>query len=333
MVAADNKQLEDKIAQYERILSGCPRCKAALASEGVELPVTPSVAPLAASSSQQIAPKVSSTASALTSAKPPSSKSRKGQSTRSSNQATTSKSRSGPSTRSRDAVGPSSGSSKQTVVEAGPILPEASSTQQTHTTHSLHLRPTTLNPSASGKDTSPTDTNRLRSIETSRLGPDSNAVRPRIDQHRPPEWISPADKMLSEVPLGWVWHERILGVDKSLLAAVAIETTTVPDEIISAGDTQDKDHLLSLVRDFAHRHSVQRTNFQHFLLVCLCRVLSFETIPQRLIVETLKICISDTSEKNIVRFLRGAQWANEIMDKLFFAGWRYRAIDLLAMCM
>ena len=118
-----------------------------------------------------------------------------------------------------------------------------------------------------------------------------------------------------------------------MLAAVAIDTAADSANTVEAvDDTQDKDHLLRLVRDFAHRHSDKRVDFQHFLLVCLCRVLAAQMVPQSSIVETLQICISDSMERNIDRYLKGAKWVNELMDRLFFAGWRYRAVDLLLLC-
>ena len=146
--------------------------------------------------------------------------------------------------------------------------------------------------------------------------------------------MATADKMLGEIPLGWIWLARLVGLGNSMLAAVAIDTTAVLDDLTGAEDErQNKDHLLRLVQGFAHRHSEQRVNFQHFLLVCLCNVLSAQGIPRRAIVEALQICISDTSERNIGKYLKGAKWANELMNKLFFTDWGYRAIDLLLLCM
>lgn len=140
--------------------------------------------------------------------------------------------------------------------------------------------------------------------------------------------------MLGEVPLGWAWNGKLSKVDKSMLAAVAMDASTVPDGMISAVDeVENKDHLLRLVRGFAHRHSGNRVNFQHFLLVCLCNVLSVQSISQDSIVEALQICIRDTTEQNINKYLKGAKWVNKIMDRLFFTGWRYRAVDLMVICM
>ena len=346
--AAHTKQLEDKLARYERIMSDCSRCKAALAIEGGDNAT--SLSPPQAGSSRPIAPKSTFTVSKR-STRAPIPTTRQDQSTRSSKQApstsqskpssgsqakpssssqpkTSSTSRSepqlsnteivgptstrGPSSRSgRRASGPptntagrpSSRLSKQMTADAVTSLPGSSSTQLTFTSTALDFRPTCIKP------------------------------KPQVHPHKAPGWLFPADKMLGEIPTGWVWRVKIVQVDRSLLAAVATDTITMPGDAFRAvDDTQDKDRLLKLVRGFAHRHSVQRTNFQHFLLVCLCRVLSAQGFPRSSIVETLQICISDTSEGNIDRYLKGAKWANKLLNRLFFTGWGYRAIDLMVIC-
>lgn len=346
--AAHTKQLEDKLARYERIMSDCSRCKAALAMEGGDNAA--SLSSTTAGSSRPIAPKLSSKVSTR-SAKLPISTTRQDQSTRSSKQASSTSqpklsSRSqaktssssqpkasstsqprhlssstdvigsttshGPSSRSGGlASGPptntasrqSSSLSKQTTAGAMTSLPGSSSTQLTFTSPDLGLRPTSIKP------------------------------KPQLHPHEAPVWLGAADKMLGEIPTGWVWHTKIVHVDRSLLAAVATDTIAVPDDAFDVVyDTQNKDRLLKLVQGFAHRHSVQRINFQHFLLVCFCRVLSAQEFPRSSIVKTLQICVSDTSEGNLDRYLKGAKWANKLLDKLFFTDWGYRAIDLMVIC-
>ena len=353
MAAARIKQLEDKIARYERVLSSCSRCKASLTSEEVEDATSPVVSPTQGGSSEQGGPKVPSTASAPSS-KDPLTTGRQVQPIRSSkrNKPTSrstlpqrnadavdspgsasrlAKTATGPS---RDMERSSSRLSKRTTV--GPVSSSSSSSamQQTSTAHSLHLRPTSLRPSSSRIDTLSADTNQpsttTPSLPKSRIG----AGRPRNDPNKPGDWFISANIMLREVPLGWVWHAKIVQVDRSLLAAVATDTNAISDDTTgTVDDTQNKDRLVKLVRGFAHRHSVQRINFQQFLLVCLCKVLSAQKVPQSSIVEALKICISDTSEKNIDKYLKGAEWANTLMDRLFFTEWGYRAVDLLVLCM
>ena len=303
MAAARNKQLEDKLAQYERIMNGCSRCKAASGLEGSEDSTSVAVAPPPADPSQQNALGASSTASALSSKKPLSSN-RQGPTTRSSNKA--------PST---SKVKPSSSFHPQT----------SSTSQPKHT--SLRPSPNTVNASLADTDW----VNQSRPI-LSRS--DSDAGRPRDDIRKEASWVASADKMLDEVPFGWEWLARLVRLGNSMLAAVAIDTTAVLNDVSGAeDDTRNKDHLLRLVQGFAHRHSEQRVNFQHFLLVCLCIVLSAQGIPRDSIVEALKMCVGDNSEGNIVKYLEGAKWANELMNSLFFTDWGYRAIDLLLLCM
>ena len=348
MAAARTKQLENKIARYERIMNECPQCKTALALDDIEGARTPAIAPPSDALSRQDTPEASSTASTFPSEKP-TPVTRQGLSTRLSKQATPT-----PQTMSSppviDVVSPSSSQpassdrsreispdqSKNTArVSTGNSKPAGVEAIPSSSIHSINLRPTTLRPSTNPiyKDALPTKAKR-QSTKGPKLGNSgSNKGRPRSDPDKQPRWVVSADKMLGEVPLGWVWNERLSQLDKSMLAAVAIDTSTVSDKIMNEADeTQDKDHLLRLVRSFAHRHSDKRLNFQHFLLVCLCNVLSAQNIPSGPITETLQICISDTSELNINKYLKGAQWANKILDQLFFSGWRYRAIDLLVIC-
>lgn len=357
MAKHHTKQLEDKLARYERIMNECPHCKAAIALEEAEVATSPAVPPPSAGSSRQPAPEVSSTTPTLL-PKKSTTTTRQGRSTRPSKQIT-SKSPPIPPPSSSDVVSPvpskpvsssrskeialgpprntarpSTRLSKQTTVEAVPSSSVTSSVQQTLTAHSLNLRPTSLKPTTSNTDTLSVNVDGQDTDGPSLVRSGSNTKRPRNDPQKQKRWVASSDKMLGEVPLGWVWNEKLSSLDKSMLAAVAIDTSAGPDGMMSAVDeTQNKDNLLRLVRGFAHRHSDKRVNFQNFLLVCLCNVLSIQNIPRDSIVEALQICISDTSERNIDRYLKGAQWVNKIMDRLFFTGWTYRAIDLLVICM
>ena len=356
MAESRTKQLEDNLAQYKRIMNGCPHCKAALALE-LEDATSPAVPPTSAISSRQTDQEATSTASTLPPRKPIST-TQQGRSTRSSKQVA-STSQHIPSPSSIDVVSPvssipasssrsvesasgppqntarpSTRPSEKTTIEAVTSSLTSSSAQQTLTAHSLKLRPASLRPSPSGIN-APSMYANGQSTNGPYLGRSGSiGGRPRNDPQKQAHWVGSADKMLEEVPLGWVWNGKLSALDKSMLAAVAIDTSAIQDEMIGAVDeTQNKDHLLKLVRGFAHRHSDKRVNFQHFLLVCLCNVLSVQNVAQSSILEALQICISDTSEKNISRYLRGAQWVNKIMDRLFFTDWHYRAIDLMVICM
>ena len=357
MATANTKQLEDKLAQYERIISDCSRCKTALASIEAQDAITREVPPHSASPLQQTAPKASSTARTRSAELPPGTTGQ-GQTPSSNQTASTSQPKPsssssgvvapstltrGSSTRSGEipsnpkknaARRPSNHSSKQTTAKAVSSLPGGSSGLLTFTSSALDSRPTSFKPRTSGTDSTLGDASREHTAEGNLSTSRSNGQKARNNPQKRPEWVISADKMLGEIPLGWVWLARILAVDKSMLAAVATDTMPFPENTTGAvDDTLNKDHLLRLVRGFAHRHSDKRVNFQHFLLACLCEVLAAQKFPQSSIVEALQICISDTSERNIDRYLRGARWANELMNKLFFTGWRYRAIDLMVLCM
>ena len=310
-------------------MSDCSRCKAALAIEGGDSATS--------SPSPPASPKASPTVSKR-SAKAPIPNTRQNRSTRSSKQA--------PST-SR----PKTSSSSQ------PKTPSASQPKTPSSNTDVIGSTTTRGPSnrsegiASGPPTNTTGLPSSRLFEQTTADapgqltftlpalnsrPTSIKPKPQYQPHKALAWVATADKMLGEIPTGWVWHAKLVQVDRSLLAAVASDTNAVLDDAIdtlgTVDDTQNKDRLLKLVRGFAHRHSVQRVNFQHFLLVCLCRVLSAQDFPQSSIVEVLRICISDTGEVNIGRYLLGAKWANKLLNRLFFTGWGYRAIDLMAIC-
>lgn len=157
--------------------------------------------------------------------------------------------------------------------------------------------------------------------------------RPPGESPRSDQWLRPAELMLEEVPSGRYWQQKLSRMDSSIIAAVAIGIVPVPDQNVPRAEDADHKKLIQLVRIFAERHSARRIDFQQFILVCLCKVLSSQGVPKRKIVEALQICISDTRKENIDRYLRGAFWVNQMMDNLFFTDWGYRAVDLIVICM
>lgn len=146
------------------------------------------------------------------------------------------------------------------------------------------------------------------------------------------QWMRTADIMLKEVPFGRHWRDKMIKMDSSIIAAVAMRAAPVPKGDVSPTEDTERKELLRLVRRFAERQSERRINFEQLILVCLCKVLSSQGVPQGKIVETLQICISDTSERNIDNYLKGATWANKMMSEMFLTDWGYRAIDLIAIC-
>ena len=156
--------------------------------------------------------------------------------------------------------------------------------------------------------------------------------RPPGESPKRAQWVLGANKMLEEVPSARQWRNKISKMNSSMTAAITIDMASVPARAVSLRDDVEPKGLVQLVQRFAQRHSAGRIEFQQFILVCLCNVLSSQGTPKNKIIETLQICISDTGKANIDRYLKGVIWANTLMSDLFFVGWRYRAIELIAIC-
>ena len=145
-------------------------------------------------------------------------------------------------------------------------------------------------------------------------------------------WIRTANTMLEEVPSGPQWREKIRRIESSIMAAVAMDVSPILQKHVARTTGDERNKLIQLVRNFAERHSEWRLNFQQLVLVCLCNVLSYQGVSRSNIVETMQICITDTSQRNVERYLKGATWANKMMNELFLTDWGYRAVDLVAIC-
>lgn len=341
MAESHNKQLEDELARYKRVMSGCSCCKAILALEEAD-------ATSRAVSSQRNAPRGSSP-SATDSLKKAISTAHqdclaqiaKQEMLKSQPEASSTdidvvgpvSSLDPPSIGSREhfprstrmTARPPSRTSKQSGF--GNVFSSSGnfSSQQTSTAPSPRPRPSFLRPSPSGHGTLSLDAERLN----------VNGTNDGKSGDKPPRWIRTVKKLLGEVPLGWEWQGSLIKLDRSMLAAVARDTYVVPNEVPSTVDElQNKDCLRNLVRGFVHRHHSDKSDyFQHILLVCLLKVLSVQNVPQASIVETLQIYVGDTSEDKITKDLEGVIWMNKLLDQLFFLGWRYRAIDLIIICL
>lgn len=345
------KDLEKKVARYEAIISRCPQCKTILQTPEIEATTAPSRQSRSSRSAQQPAAKVPLPALTGPSERPaPASKL-------------------SLSARPSKKLDPASRTDLQASDSqqcAPPIPPAASSNQsQQNTEASFSTQPCPLNSSdhrttrsvtSSAADSSgkPTTASQTLSTPPSSLTLSTAEGRHHhsgelVDFHlqqykernrggRPPgesprqDWMRMAVKMLEEVPFGQHWREKVIKMDSSIIAAVAISVAPVPERDVSPTEDVERKELIRLVRRFAERNSEGRVNFEQFILVCLCKVLASQGVPQGKIVETLRICISDTSKQNIDRYLKGATWANKIMNELFLTNWGYRAVDLIAIC-
>ena len=346
------RELEERVANYEAILSKCPQCKTTLPTPGAQSTSSSSRHSPPSRSAQQPAAKVPPVLTSPSNRPTPAST--LSSSTRSSKQLH-------HVSRTEQQVSDSQ--------QYSPSIPPAVSSNRLHRTTEEPVstlrhpsekpsdHPTTRSVASSGVDSSgqPTASSQTTSTCPSSLALSTAEGRQHhrgklVDlnllQHknrnrggRPPgespnhgAWMRTADIMLEEVPSGRHWREILTRMDSSLIAAVAMSIAPFSEGDAPPTEDVEQKELLRLVRKFAERHSVGRVNFEQFILVCLCNVLSFQGVPQGKIVETLQICISDTSVRNIDRYLKGATWVNNMMNELFLTDWGYRAVDLVAIC-
>ena len=350
------RELEEKVAQYETIMSRCPQCKQTLPSPEAE-PIEPSSRQSRSHRSvQQPVEKMP----------PPA---RAGPPKRTTSTST-------PASRiqsSRQLRRPSrtelqSSDVHQSVTSALPVASINRSHRPNEVPisaqrHPLINRPDQSAPSLMTSSAAESSEQTIGSSQTLSAQPPSIALptaprkynhdgelislgpqpykkpRARTQTGRPPgesprhaEWMRTADIMLEEVPSGWHWRDKVMKMDSSVIAAVAMDDAPTSERVVSPAGDAERQKLVRLVRRFAERHSEGRVDFEHFILVCLCMVLSSQGVSRDTIRETLQICISDTSERNIDRYLKGANWANILMSELFLTEWGYRAIDLIAIC-
>ncbi len=339
------KELEEKVAHYEAIMSRCPQCKTTLAIPEAESTTAASRHSRSRRSAQQLATKAPPPA--ITGAsKGPTPASTVSSSARSSKQ-----------------LQPAS----QTELRATALqqIPPAASSNRGHQTTAAPVsiaqhpeldppdHPTTGSVTSSTKKSlgQPTTTSQTLSARPSSLALSNSDGRHRhsgtvveldLQPKRPPkprnqlprraEWMRTADIMLEEVPYGRHWRLKLSRMDSSIIAAVAVGIAPAAKRNVSLTEDVERIELIRLVRRFAERNSEGRVNFEHLILVCLCKVLSSQGVAQDTIVETLQICISDTSRRNIDRYIKGVLWANKIMNDLFFTDWGLRAVDLIAIC-
>ena len=350
------KELEDKVTRYEAVMSRCPQCKSSLptpeadstgphtrqsrSSRSAQQPAanvpppalaSPSKRPVPAStlrssarSSKQLHPESrtepqASSVQQITPSIPPAAQSSRSHQTREAPIASLRR----PLTNSSDL--PNTGSVTSSAPE--------STKQPTTSSQAPTSYPSSTHPSSASR-TQPSNSNpvTLNVLQYTRPDPLKPNRRSSRSSNTYPTWMRMADTMLEEVPSGRQWQEKVAKMDSSIMAAVVLSVAPVIEREVSSTEDVKREELVRRVRKFAQRHSEGRVNFEHLILVCLCKVMSSQGVPRDEIVKTLQICISDTGEQNILRYLKGAAWANEMMDELFFTDWGYRAVDLIAIC-
>ena len=73
-------------------------------------------------------------------------------------------------------------------------------------------------------------------------------------------------------------------------------------------------------------------NFQKFIVLCICAVLSQIGASKPALVDITRICFGDVSEEYALRLWRIAIFLNQLVDSLGFRGWGNRASELLLLC-
>ena len=342
MTAERVRQLEEKISQYEDIMRKCPQCRNHLSSEEAEPTIVPSDLPQPSDSSRHSRAEM-----------PPPLSLRSSKRNEAASQLSSS-----PRKSTRLALvhqPPTSFSSLEVKSTVSPktqrLRPSESSNQSNVETMRSSSAVKTRQPARSKELPSKSSTPHGRSTGRGNTNETANLVLPEpvnptakpkhnrtgrkpTNDSRQAYWISTAEMMLKEVPLGRDWEDRLSMMDETIFDAVKTISTSTPQTAIGPTDEVEKsEELIRVVRRFAHRHSVMRTNFQQLLLVCLCNVLLYQGVPQDRIIGILQICISNSSKENVELYLKGATWINQLLDELFFNGWGYRAVELVAICM
>jgi hypothetical protein len=73
-------------------------------------------------------------------------------------------------------------------------------------------------------------------------------------------------------------------------------------------------------------------NFQKFLVLCVCGVLSQTGASKPALVDITRICFGNIGEEYAFRLWRTAVFLNQLVDGLGFRGWGNRASELLLIC-
>ena len=73
-------------------------------------------------------------------------------------------------------------------------------------------------------------------------------------------------------------------------------------------------------------------NFQKFIVLCICAVLSQTGASKPALVDITRICFGNVSEEYALRLWRTAVFLNQLVDGLGFRGWGNRASELLLLC-
>ena len=119
-------------------------------------------------------------------------------------------------------------------------------------------------------------------------------------------------------------------------------TPSIPaPNLIDASCPATKHELLTTARNYAEtaatrdlsaKCAMMLVNFQKFLVLCVCAVLSQMQYPKDVLVDITRVCFGDISGEYAARLWRTAVFLNQLVDGLNIHGWGNRASELLLIC-
>ncbi|KAG8531614.1 uncharacterized protein KY384_003245 [Bacidia gigantensis] len=164
-------------------------------------------------------------------------------------------------------------------------------------------------------------------------------------------WMPLAKKLVDITPLAADWWkkaeffnlETIMqgGVAAQFVLDGSTKTLSIPrqKEIeVSYNYGAEECWLLSAAKGYAETAAnraltvecvLMLVNFQKFIVLCICAVLSQMGASKAALVDITRICFGDVSEEYALRLWRTAIFLNQLVDGLGFRGWGNRASELL----
>ncbi len=167
-------------------------------------------------------------------------------------------------------------------------------------------------------------------------------------------WMPLAKKLVNLTPLAADWWkeaesfnlETIMqggmaaqfvldGSTKDLLIPRRKET-----QVLYNYDTEER-WLLNAARAYAETAAnraltvecvLMLVNFQKFIVLCVCAVLSQTGASKPALIDITRVCFGNVSEEYALRLWRTAVFLNQLVDGLGFRGWGNRASELLLIC-
>lgn len=167
-------------------------------------------------------------------------------------------------------------------------------------------------------------------------------------------WLPLAKKLVDLTPLAADWWkeaelfnlETIMqgGMAAQFVLDGSTKTLSIPRQTeneVSYNYGTEECWLLSATRAYAETAAnraftvecvLMLVNFQKFIVLCICAVLSQTGAPKAALVDITRICFGNVSEEYALRLWRTAVFLNQLVDGLGFRGWGNRASELLLIC-